>query len=1032
MNKKFLSMAAAAMMFAACSENSLQPEPIEVAKTPAVAGQTPIGFSAYTDRGVTRAGATGELTTNGTTSLASNGFGVFAYYTDNKEYAGKTKPDFMYNQKVTSDGSNWTYTPVKYWPNEYGASAESADIDLVSFFAYAPYVDVTDPAQGTVANAGSGIAGFSRNNANGDPLVKYITTFNTANQVDLSWGTVHSDSRIWKTLTGADHTFSTGAPWKDVEHPASIDQKMKFNFLHALAQLNVQIDVDADEVTHYNAANGPAEDTKVYVRSISFTGFTQKAALNLNNTSNSTPLWMNFNGQGLLSEETAEPVTLNDGRKNGKEGVSSASENNSGNLNATIISDAGNTTEGVTGTLKNLFNVTNFTGDDAAKRDASVYVIPNGESMTLTIVYDVETKDDNLATYLSDGKTHGSSVQNKITKEVSFSDAVVSNWGDASGSDVWVPENTGAGVYNANNPLTIMSAQAGATAVGLSGASATSYSIAGAGVGSAVKLGATGTATWTVSDPSVALIAASSTSDADTRAVTESDFESSAWVETVDAQYIWIKPLNKGQVTITSSMGGEISTIVITIDAPSITLTAPDRAGNSVSADAITLYLFSTPETRTLAAAVKKASYEDANNETVTFESSDTSIATVNANSGLVTAVAEGTATITAKTSDSGVTATCEVTVATPSITAAVTDISLRQGVVNSVQLKFTMTPSDIDPVFTYVGKDTYYTFDESTYIVTQKALTESNTATIKVQFTGYTADADPSALFNVKVQDADPGIALNNAGSRVVGRVVVSDVAKTYASIGEAEMWGHTPIAVVAYVTTGTEYVDTDAANYQALAIGINDISGTYTWLADGAEAGTDIAGINNYTTYVLNGSNTAMQDFAGIASYTAMKGANILAAKAVADYTVTTPSDPTLGSTSGWFLPSIGQWNKMLVTLAPTEYDTWDNLDTSGDKTPYAAWNTKDVPGWDKTTLNSVVEGKTSSKAQLRNDGYLYNNVSAAFANYGISAVKNSLYWSSTEYNATNAWDVNFYYGIVNNNGKADAWYVRPVLAF
>lgn len=42
-------------------------------------------------------------------------------------------PNFMWNQLVTYKGTNWVYTPVKYWPTKVG--------DKVSFFAYAPYAE---------------------------------------------------------------------------------------------------------------------------------------------------------------------------------------------------------------------------------------------------------------------------------------------------------------------------------------------------------------------------------------------------------------------------------------------------------------------------------------------------------------------------------------------------------------------------------------------------------------------------------------------------------------------------------------------------------------------------------------------------------------------------------------------------------------------------------------------------------------------------------------------------------------------------
>lgn len=62
--------------------------------------------------------------------------------------------------------------------------------------------------------------------------------------------------------------------------------------------------------------------------------------------------------------------------------------------------------------------------------------------------------------------------------------------------------------------------------------------------------------------------------------------------------------------------------------------------------------------TGTLTAAVAPT---NAANKTITWSSSDESVATVN--EGTVTAIAEGTATITVKTSDGGYTATCAVTV---------------------------------------------------------------------------------------------------------------------------------------------------------------------------------------------------------------------------------------------------------------------------------------------------------------------------------------------------------------------------------
>ena len=93
-------------------------------------GNNAIEFSTYLGRN-----AQGSRSTEtNTDSIKKSGFGVLAYYTEQADFAdtNKPKPNFMWNQKVTHNGTNWEYTPVKYWPTKVG--------DKVSFFAYAPYV----------------------------------------------------------------------------------------------------------------------------------------------------------------------------------------------------------------------------------------------------------------------------------------------------------------------------------------------------------------------------------------------------------------------------------------------------------------------------------------------------------------------------------------------------------------------------------------------------------------------------------------------------------------------------------------------------------------------------------------------------------------------------------------------------------------------------------------------------------------------------------------------------------------------------
>ena len=425
MKKMFLMTALTAAMLASCSSSD------DVTATAPPDGGTAavqpvaVGFDAYTGRSVTRAGQAGDLTDTQLKYTKANGggFGVFAYYTDLKKYDQTYVPNFMYNQGVFWKGENgdatddvWVYSPVMYWPNEYGSNAQSDDEDKVSFFAYSPYVATESAAAGSVDGEASwGITGFSRNTTAGDPLVKYIASFNPDESVDLCWGVCADADKTWNRIQGSSQTIGAGLPWLDVEHPKGItDQKLKFTFKHALAKLNVQIDADVDVTEHDGTGEGAltASETKIYVRSISFTGIAMQGALNLNNSKANEALWLDYSGSTDLSY--GQSVTVKDGRRDGREGAASADADNElpQGLNSAIVQDTGSTTSGVTTSLQNLFA--------GAALTTPVYVIPTGEDMTVTIVYDVETTNQDLPGYISDGSTHGLSVENRISKTISF------------------------------------------------------------------------------------------------------------------------------------------------------------------------------------------------------------------------------------------------------------------------------------------------------------------------------------------------------------------------------------------------------------------------------------------------------------------------------------------------------------------------------------------------------------------------------------------------------------------------------------
>ena len=243
--------------------------------------------------------------------------------------------------------------------------------------------------------------------------------------VDLCWGVC--DQTTWPIVNDATPQYindgNTGLPWLDVLRPAEAKtqadavQRVKFTFKHATSQLKVLIDAFVDGV---NNANTIADKTKVYVRSITFEGFAMKGSLNLNNSEAgpNKAYWLDYAGTNDLV--TGESVTIYDGRKDGKEGTPSGVATNEKSLGlnpnliqSTVWGDAAET-KGVTNEEQFLF----CNGSSAAT--GPIYVIPTGDEVKVTIVYDIETADENLATYVSDATQHGSSIENCITKTISF------------------------------------------------------------------------------------------------------------------------------------------------------------------------------------------------------------------------------------------------------------------------------------------------------------------------------------------------------------------------------------------------------------------------------------------------------------------------------------------------------------------------------------------------------------------------------------------------------------------------------------
>lgn len=205
--KKVLFFAAAAIMMVGCSKDQVVSE---------MPQDNAINFGMYFGRDAQSRAAIMDLD-----DLKAQSFGVFAYYTDNSDYVeGTSTPNFMFDQKVTYSAGNWTYSPLKYWPNDA--------TDKLSFFAYAPHT--TQTPTGSIE-----LAGFTNTTASA-PVLKYTLADNLADHVDLLWATPVKD----QATNGLTQT-TTG--------------KVKFTFNHALSRIGFKAVAVIDEINDENTGD---------------------------------------------------------------------------------------------------------------------------------------------------------------------------------------------------------------------------------------------------------------------------------------------------------------------------------------------------------------------------------------------------------------------------------------------------------------------------------------------------------------------------------------------------------------------------------------------------------------------------------------------------------------------------------------------------------------------------------------------------------------------------------------------------------
>lgn len=220
--------------------------------------QVPVIFNTTSSsQATTRANTTDDLL-----KTAGVGFGVFAYYTQNSNYPALNTtlvPNFMYNQHVTWNAGAWTYSPLKYWPNDFAAgnvdgstpAAQGSSQDRLSFFAYGPRI-YADPDTGEAKlkdgngdytiGKNTGIIGITLSSAASDPKVHFR----------LGAG---AEDLVWSSLK--DKTKMTGTPL--------INYVPTFAFAHALSGLRFEVGGNFDAVSGGQIADG----TYITIESVS-------------------------------------------------------------------------------------------------------------------------------------------------------------------------------------------------------------------------------------------------------------------------------------------------------------------------------------------------------------------------------------------------------------------------------------------------------------------------------------------------------------------------------------------------------------------------------------------------------------------------------------------------------------------------------------------------------------------------------------------------------------------------------------------
>lgn len=230
--------------------------------------------------------------------------------------------------------------------------------------------------------------------------------------------------------------------------------------------------------------------------------------------------------------------------------------------------------------------------------------------------------------------------------------------------------------------------------------------------------------------------------------------------------------------------------------------------------------------------------------------------------------------------------------------------------------------------------------------------------------------------------------IALGDATSDYVGSVVTTD-GYVYATVDAASAASKTAVAIIAYVGTAGS-VDASSASYKGLAIALSDAnSGSNCKWAESFE--------NCLSSSQSNDITIALGFKNGISCTNTLTGDGHTHAAATAAASNNGTAAPT--GTSGWFMPSMGQWNLIVQGLAT------------------------------KKAGSAVI---TDLEKNTVNDTYKADNLNSVITDAGGTGFQKNSYWASTEVTFVGAWAIYFTNGCATSYSKINTYYVRSIIAF